>query len=198
MEVSNPVVEYYIGQLDDPTVPAEQTVEEAILDPQLFVFGEILEHKRVQALNSILVEKVRVMALGTVREFFSKFGSSISEREIEKIRKLNILSIFNRNGWVDVPLKTFCDELGLDQQIDVMRLLISMTRSRMIEVRIDERKGTVKAVDIHVFRDVDPITLDQDMEKFKAFADHVDRVVANPGDFLDDDLKALLGLISGK
>jgi hypothetical protein len=198
MEVSNPVVEYYIGQLDDPTVPAERTVEEAILDPQLFVFGEILEHKRIQALNSILVEKVRVMAFGTVREFFSKFGSSISVGEIEKIRKLNILSIFNRNGWVDVPLKTFCDELGFDQQIDVMRLLISMTRSRMIEVRIDERKGTVKAVDIHVFRDVDPRTLDQDMEKFKAFADHVDRVVANPGDFLDDNLKALLGLISGK
>lgn len=192
------MVEYYIGQLDDPTVPAERTVEEAILDPQLFVFGEILEHKRIQALNSILVEKVRVMAFGTVREFFSKFGSSISVREIEKIRKLNILSIFNRNGWVDVPLKTFCDELGFDQQIDVMRLLISMTRSRMIEVRIDERKGTVKAVDIHVFRDVDPRTLDQDMEKFKAFADHVDRVVANPGDFLDDNLKALLGLISGK
>jgi hypothetical protein len=198
MEVSNPVVEYYIGQLDDPTVPVERTLEEAIHDPQLFVFGEILEHKRIQALNSILVEKVRVMAFGTVREFFSKFGSSISEREIEKIRKLNVLSIFNRNGWVDVPLQTFRDELGFDQQIDVMRLLISMTRSRMIEVRIDERKGTVKAVDIHVFRDVDPRTLDQDMEKFKAFADHVDRVVANPGDFLDDDLKALLGLISGK
>jgi hypothetical protein len=172
MELQTALIDMYLSQLEDVGTPVEKIVADVIQDSQLFVFSEILSHPRIAAVNSILVDQLRMMAFGSYHEYARKYGES------DKMRMLTILGMFNQLGWCNVPLSTLRAAVGLEDQhmLATYQLLIEMGRKKLIDVRIDERNGTVNVTNIHIFRDVGSISETQ-LKQFKDYIDYVRSII---------------------
>lgn len=178
MELQKTLIDVYLSQMEDESIPIEKTLAEAIHDPQLFVFSELLNHPRVGKVNSVLAEQLRCMAFGTYDEFLQRFEPTDSS-VVEKVRTLSVLQFISDNGWTGLSLTQLGEATGLSVD-PLMGLLMDMKRRGLVDIRINEPKGTVNVTDLHVYRDVDCRTLPAKIEKFKAYIDHVRSVIENP------------------
>lgn len=167
MEQQEAIVEYYMSRLGDNI---EETIQEAIRDPQLFVFCELLE--AVEKLNSIWVGRLRTMAFGVIGE---SAPSWMNKDVLHKFRKLSLLTYVNVHGWSKLSLDHTCAYLHASSQLELIQLLLGM--KPLMEVRIDERSGLWNVVDMHVFRDVDPRSVPALQEKLDRFIDRIDQLV---------------------
>ena len=88
MELQTTLLELYVEKLNAEPQAGESIIAEAMNDPQLFVFDEILRHPAVAGLNSVKVQQLRTMSLGVWRDC----RDSIDKQLALKMRKLSILS----------------------------------------------------------------------------------------------------------
>lgn len=173
MELQTTLLELYVEKLNAEPQAGESIIAEAMNDPQLFVFDEILRHPAVAGLNSVKVQQLRTMSLGVWRDC----RDSIDKQLALKMRKLSILSKIRNRGWTNIPLHALADSIDFEASDGVIELLIEMRREGLISFRIDERLGLVNVTDVMVHRDVDLADIPQLEDDLQQVISHLKNVL---------------------
>ena len=175
MELQKTLVDMYLEKLNEAPRSAESIVDEAINDPQLFVFAELLRHPAVAGLNSTKVQLLRTISLGSWAELRSR-SEDIPRR---KIRKLTVLSLIRDRGWSQLPLHEIGQSIDIYDDDEVAALLVEMRKEGLILLRIDQRAGVVDIKDVRVHRDVDMSDLPRLREDLGQVVAHFRSVLDN-------------------
>ena len=144
------IIDCYLNKLDnvsdEASVPA--LIEEMVNDPDMFWFGEILDHPKVS-------DSTGTLSLLAYGEWVGGCHQNLSEIAKQKLKKLTILSAFLEFGPAKpIPFDHLLARAGLEDEIQLFRTLLSMTQ--LVSVRIDELSRTVRLVTLHTSRDVPP------------------------------------------
>ena len=191
MDLQNAVIEYYLDELNKGTDPAA-VVESAVKDPQLLLYSELMDHPNVQRVNSVWVERMRLVAYGTIQSIADPRPDWMTDQIFSKLQILSVLSFVGDNGWCGIQLDRLKEYVQCDSQLDLFKLLIDMNKRGILDVLIDERAGTMDVVNMHVFRDVDPKDIQPVIEKFETYIRHVKSVAKDGLSALSPDMQRLV------
>ena len=147
------LIEYYIEKLRAQN-DVNSTVVEAIGDPQLFLYGELLEHIQTCQQGVVkpeLIEALEILSYGDFKDATELIRGN--ENCSLKLRMLTIFSIINQIGFV-VPFHVLREQLELVESIDVMSLLLQMSAKKLLSLRIDEKNDVVILTSIFLFREI--------------------------------------------
>lgn len=144
-EQQKSLVEFYVEALNTASTEEEvaRIVNQAIRDPQLFVFSKLLKHPRTSKFES----QLRHMAYGVLPSF------ETDEAVVSKLRKLTTLSYIRDNGWSSLELESLGSVLGLSGNFEVISFLLELRN--LVDVVIDEREGIFHVTNVKVYRDVE-------------------------------------------
>ena len=173
MELQTTLLELYVEKLNAEPQAGESIIAEAMNDPQLFVFDEILRHPAVAGLNSVKVQQLRTMSLGVWRDVSGQPAAV----PVGKMKKLTILSEIRNRGWNEIPLRALADSIDFEASDGVIELLMEMRREGLISFRIDERLGVVNVTDVMVHRDVDLVDIPQLEDDLQQVISHLKNVL---------------------
>jgi hypothetical protein len=195
MELQNSVIEYYLNELTKGT-DAATVIELAINDPQLLVFTELMDHCQVSKVNSVWVDRMRLLAYGTVNSIIENLRPDwVSEIIFSKLQTLSVLSFVGDIGWSGIKIDTLKEFVQCKSRLELFRLLLNMHKRGILDILIDERAGTIDVINMHVFRDVDPTTVSLVLEKLEKYMENV-RSIANDGSsVMSADTQRLMGIM---
>lgn len=177
MELQNSVIEYYLNELNKGTDTAI-VIESAINDPQLMVFSELIHHPKVAKVNSVLVDRMRLLAYGTVNSLPD--NPWVSGIIFSKLQRLSVLSFVGDNGWSGIKIDILQAFVQCKSRLELFRLLLDMHKRGIVDILIDERAGIIDVINMHIFRDVDPRTVPSVLEKLERYMENI-RSIANDG-----------------
>jgi len=165
------LIDIYLRKLEE-TDDVAPILEQAINDPDLIFFSEILEHPKVAVLppDSEIVKNLTLFAYG---EWTNDFKGSQSA--IIKLKKLTILSACLEFGRRPIPFDYLMARAGIENTVTLFRTILAMTS--LVSVRINEETETVRVIDIHVGRDVPSCAVPALLEKLSDFKQTVDSLI---------------------
>jgi len=134
-------------------------VTEAVRDPNLFVFGELLETNGVRLISKrdefkTLVGLLELFAFGVYRDYeqqTAKFASLMNSTLVSKLRKLTILSLAASTK--ELEYGSIFSAVGLKDVRELEDLLIDCIYQGLLRAKLDPQKQLVH-VEYSACRDV--------------------------------------------
>nr|CAH8832582.1 unnamed protein product [Trichobilharzia regenti] len=176
-------VETFLSQL--PTAD-NSTLPELILSitecPGLFVFGEFLDHPKIQSLEngelSQYFDLMNLFCYGTFETYASNH-SAYPELRPAHIRKLKQLSIIDEaHNQKRIPYDLLFKKLGLTSSRDLEDLIIELFYLEAITGKLDQQKALLE-VDSAVGRDIRIEEIPQLHQKLDSWCNQVENVLAH-------------------
>merc|ERR1712226_124834 len=139
---------------------AVKLVEQALEAPNVYVFGELLDHSNISALASDVngdgektINLLRLFAFGTYRQFLAEKASmpQLSQRMEKKLKLLTLASLATQSRTISYEKLKF--ELEVNSVRELEDLIIESTSANVVHGRMDQ-KGELFEVDDVMGRDI--------------------------------------------
>jgi len=149
-------------------------IQQALANPNTFVFGELLEQPNVKALaegeNKKWYDTLALFAYGTYAQYKvepTKFGE-LSEFLIKKLRQLSVVSIAAVQK--SIPYIVLLNELGLANVRELEDLIIDCVYAGVIKGKLDQKEQRFQ-VDWTMGRDIRPGQVEEMMKVLSVWCD---------------------------
>jgi COP9 signalosome complex subunit 7 len=136
-------------------VPA---VEQALDDPQIFVFGELLQLPAFSSLPEQLRALVELFAYGTLKEYDPAHHGSLAEHRRQKLRKLSVISLTQERGVVPISYAELAVVAELPVGALLEDLLIECLYDGILTGKLDPQQERF-CVESTIVRDVRPTSV---------------------------------------
>jgi len=134
-------------------------------DPEVYVFGEIVENDKIKSLSQAddnskkSYALLQLFAYGKFSDFKAKEKEfpSLSQHQVSKLRQLTILALANKTR--TIAYKDLMSELGLSSVREVENEVITTIYHGIIHAKLNSEKQQLLVED-HLGRDVKPQDID--------------------------------------
>lgn len=140
---------------------------------KIYVFGELLGHPNVQALESTdkpLLDLLRIFAYGTYSDYKAQPSlPELSDVEITKLKRLSLVSRAADNSCLD--FKSLMAELHCSSQRELEDLILETVVLGLVEGQLDQSRQVFE-VQFAMGRDIGPQDVDTMLDKLTNWLDH--------------------------
>ena len=169
------LIDAYIAKLDDASLITSFILEECVNDPNLFCFGEILDHPRVIQLEPDYSELIQILTTLAFGEWKDRKSLSLNPVIENKLKKLTLLSAFLEYGRDPVPFDHLLARAGIEDDIAIFHLLLSMTL--VVSVRMDEINRKIRVTEFLIARDVHDSKIPSLLASVEKIKERVDALI---------------------
>jgi len=145
---------------------AAALIQQALSAPNVYVFGELLEHPNIQQLaeteDAKYLELLKIFAYGTYADYKAKAASlpPLTPIQIKKLQQLTIVSLSTINKII--PYETLQKELDIAGLRELEDLIIDSVYGGLLDGKLDQRRKHLE-VEFTIGRDIKPEQLDEMM-----------------------------------
>jgi len=151
-----------------------EIVKQALAHDKIYVFGELLGHENVQALESThkpLHDLLKIFAYGTYTDYKAQQDElpELSNLETTKLKQLSLVSLAANSSVLEY--KQMMNELSLDTPRALEDLILKTVFAGLVEGQLDQQKGVFE-VQFAMGRDIGPNDVDIMLAKLKDWLEH--------------------------
>eukprot|EP00808_Paulinella_micropora_P026545 g82301.t1 len=135
-------------------------LKQALKDPRIYVFGELVDHPNVQALaakpnTAQWLELLKIFAYGTYRDYAAKQKSlpTLSETEVQKLKMLTIVSQASLSK--ELSYSSLMTAVDISQVRTLEDLIIETIYLGLLKGELDQKRGLL-LVQSAIARDIGP------------------------------------------
>jgi len=157
-------------------------IKQAIDHPNVFVFGEILDHPNIVALETshpegpVYLALLRIFAYGTYSDYLQQPKlPELSAQSLRKLRLLTIASLATKNRII--KYSDLMKELRIDGLRELEDLIIEGSNDNVIRGKLDQRSSHFE-VDFALGRDIQKSDMKRIKDTLQAWCDSCDGMLA--------------------
>lgn len=156
-------------------------VAEVVENPQIFVFGELLELKIIQSLKESSSAKwfnlLELFAYGKLSDYNDQTMPPLNDQLIKKLRLLTIVALATAKS-KKIPYSVLIEELKVNNLRDLEDLIIEAIYTNLIKGKLDQSNSCIE-IESTLARDVRADRLDSIIDVLSNWISNCENILTN-------------------
>jgi len=156
---SNPMEQFLVLANSSKGLAAVELIKNVLKHPNVFVFGELLEHPNIKALESTehksYLELLQLFAFGTYSDYKARAKSlpELTPPQLTKLKQLSIVSLASTHK--ALSYKQLMTDLDVENIRELEDMIIECIYAELIFGKLDQKESALM-VDHAAARDISP------------------------------------------